>query len=105
MSAARRKIGRPGKPVRRPGMLARMGQPDSTRVTILRCDPALNKPVLALAAQAWHAAERAAYWRTINGLIDAQQADRVILLGVHDQERWVAAQVAQVMHGRVAMVW
>jgi len=74
-------------------------------ITIERCDPAEEKSVLALAAQAWPEAERAAYWKSIGGLLRSGQAECVVLLAARENDVVVAAQLAQSLPGRAAVAW
>jgi len=82
-----------------------VNSPDNTLVTIDRCDPLAEKSVLGLAAQAWPEAERAGYWKAISALVRGGQADRVVLLAARENDDLVAAQVAQSLPGRAAVVW
>src|SRR5687767_825371 len=82
-----------------------MNSPGSDEPTVARCDPSIEKEALALAAQAWHETERAAYWQTIGGMIRGGQSDRVFLLAVRENDRLLAAQIAQSLPGRAAAVW
>jgi ribosomal protein S18 acetylase RimI-like enzyme len=71
----------------------------------VRCDPATEKTVLALAAQAWPESERAAYWKSIQALVRDGHAEQVVLLAGQEQNEVVAAQIAQSLSGRAAIVW
>jgi ribosomal protein S18 acetylase RimI-like enzyme len=82
-----------------------MHPPVDNSVSIVRCDPRAEKSVMALAAQAFPEAERAAYWQAISALARGGHADRVVLLAARENDEWVAAQVAQSLPGRVAVVW
>jgi ribosomal protein S18 acetylase RimI-like enzyme len=70
-----------------------------------RCDPAAEKEVLAIAAQAWPEVERAAYWQAIAALVRGGQSDRVVLLAARQGDRLLAAQLGQSLPGRVAAAW
>jgi mycothiol synthase len=74
-------------------------------IQIDRCDPAAEREVLALAAQAWPEAERAAYWQSIAALVRTGQADHVVLLAARVGEQLLAVQLAQSLPGRAAAVW
>jgi mycothiol synthase len=77
----------------------------SSTIRIDRCDPTGEKEVLAVAAQAWPEAERAAYWQAIAALVRSGQARRVVLLAAREGERLLAVQLAQSLPGRVAVAW
>src|SRR5438034_9074657 len=77
----------------------------ATRVSIARCDPAAHKDVLALATEAWPDAERAAYQQSLSGLLKSGQANQIVLLAAREDDRLVAAQLAQSLPGRAAVVW
>jgi mycothiol synthase len=74
-------------------------------VTIVRSDPAVEKEVLAVAAQAWPEAERAGYWKAITALVRGGHADRVVLLAARENDHLLAVQIAQSLPGRAAVVW
>ena len=74
-------------------------------ITIARCDPAAEKDALGLAAQAWPQAERAGYWHAIRALVQAGQAERVVLISARNTDRLLAAQLGQSLPGRAAVVW
>src|SRR5262249_52885965 len=78
---------------------------DATQVSIARCDPAVDKQALALATGAWPDSERAAYQQTIAGLLKIGQANQIVLLTARENDRIVAAQLAQSLPGRAAVVW
>jgi len=82
-----------------------MAQNDRLKTTIGRYDPATNKALFALAAQAWPETERSAYWRAIHDTIAGGDGNRVVLLGLIDCDGWCGAQIGQVLPGRVALVW
>jgi ribosomal protein S18 acetylase RimI-like enzyme len=82
-----------------------MAQDDRPIGSVGRYDPATNRALLALAAQAWPDTERAGYWRAIHDAIASGQGSQVILLGLVDRGAWCGAQVAQVLAGHVALVW
>lgn len=74
------------------------------RLLIRRCDPANEVAPLALAAQGWDEAERPALWKTVRrAALEAPQS--VILLAAEHESGLVAAQVAQIFPGRVALTW
>ncbi len=77
----------------------------AARATIARCDPAAEKEVLALAMKAWPDAERAAYQQTLQGLIGSGRANQIVLLAAREDGRLIAAQLAQSLPGRAAVVW
>jgi ribosomal protein S18 acetylase RimI-like enzyme len=91
-----------GRQIRYPGNMTREAR---ELPMIHRCDPASDKEALALAAQAWPDAERAGYWQAIRNLARSGEADRAVLLAVRQNGRLLAAQVAQVLPGNVAVVW
>jgi ribosomal protein S18 acetylase RimI-like enzyme len=82
-----------------------MAQDDRPACSVGRYDPATNRALLALAAQAWPETERAAYWRAMQDAIASGQGDKIVLLGLVEADRWIGAQVGQVLPGRVALVW
>jgi ribosomal protein S18 acetylase RimI-like enzyme len=82
-----------------------MAIPEPAAVTIDRCDPVVEKNIRALAAQAWSEPERPAFWQAIAALVRSGQADRVVLLAARRRGEPIAAQLAQAMPGRVAVVW
>jgi mycothiol synthase len=82
-----------------------MTSAQSQQPSIDRCDPAGDKEALALAAQAWPEAERAGYWQAIRSLVSQGEGDRAVLLAARAADRLLAAQVAQVLPGSVAVVW
>jgi ribosomal protein S18 acetylase RimI-like enzyme len=82
-----------------------MAIPEPLALTTDRCDPAEEKNILALAAQAWSEPERPAFWQAIAAMIRSGQADRVVLLAARRHGEPIAAQLAQAMPGRVAVVW
>src|SRR5262245_59314096 len=86
-------------------ILAIMTCADGGQPFIDRCDPATDKEALALAAQAWPEAERAGYWQAIRSLVSEGDPDRAVLLAVHNANRLLAAHVAQLLPGNVAVVW
>jgi len=86
-------------------ILTAMNSPGTGPPTIARCDPSIEKEALALAAQAWHETERAAYWQAIGGMIRGGQRDLVVLLAAREGDRLLAAQIAQSLPGRAAAVW
>ncbi len=77
----------------------------ATRASIARCDPAADKDVLTLATKAWPDAERAAYQQTLDGLLKRGQANQIVLLAALEENRLLAAQLAQSLPGRAAVVW
>ena len=77
----------------------------ASRVSIARCDPAADKEVLSLAILAWPDAERAAYQQTIDGLIKSGQSKQIVLLEAREENQLIAAQLAQSLPGRAAVVW
>jgi mycothiol synthase len=77
----------------------------AARATIARCDPAAEKEVLALATKAWPDAERAAYQQTLHGLLHCGQANQIVLLAARENSQFIAAQLAQSLPGRAAVVW
>src|SRR5437762_1990472 len=84
---------------------AAMDANSATTLTIDRCQPASEKEVLALAAQAWPEAERAAYWKALRDLVRGGQPERVVLLAVRQHDQLLAAQVGQSLPGKVAVAW
>jgi mycothiol synthase len=78
---------------------------EPTSLTLARCDPAAEKDVLALAAQAWPEAERAGYWQAIGALLRSDQAERVVLISARAGDQLLAAQLGQTLSGRAAVVW
>ena len=70
-----------------------------------RLDPRLHRAAFDLAARAWPEAERAAYGLSIDNLLASGQEQLVVLLGSYLDEQLVAAQLAQVVPGNVAIVW
>ena len=82
-----------------------MDATDRCPPTISQCNPAAEKEVLALAAQAWPEAERAGYWRAVGELVRSGRADHVVLLAARQGDRLLAAQLAQSLPGRAAVVW
>jgi mycothiol synthase len=70
-----------------------------------RCDPASEKRTLEIAARAWPAAERLAYGQAIERLIENGQANRIVLVSARCGERILAAQLAQMLSGKAAIVW
>lgn len=79
--------------------------PDIPVATICRCDPASDNRALALAALAWPQSEAPGYAKAVAELMAGGQADRVILVAAHARGLLVAAQIAQILPGRAAMVW
>jgi mycothiol synthase len=77
----------------------------ANHVSIARCDPAVDKEALALATKAWPDAERAAYQQTIENLLKNGQSRQIVVLAAREEDRLVAAQLAQSLPGRVAVVW
>jgi ribosomal protein S18 acetylase RimI-like enzyme len=82
----------------------------AARATIARWDPAAKKEVLALATKAWPDAERAAYQQTLHGLLQSGEANQIVLLAAREDSpcedtRFIAAQLAQSLPGRAAIVW
>jgi mycothiol synthase len=86
-------------------ILASMTRAGGGQPLIDRCDPAADKEALALAAQAWPEAERAGYWQAIRSLVSQGHPERAVLLAIRNADRLLAAQVAQVLPGNVAVVW
>jgi len=86
-------------------MLLVVNRPASIPITVVRCDPSAEKSALALAAQAWPDAERAAYWKAINTLVRGGQGEQVVLLVAREKDDDLAAQIAQSLPGRAAIVW
>jgi ribosomal protein S18 acetylase RimI-like enzyme len=86
-------------------ILAIMKRAQGEHPSIDRCDPATDKEALALAAQAWPQAERAGYWQAIRSLVSHGDGQRAVLLAIRNAHRLLAAQVAQVLPGNVAIVW
>src|SRR5688572_28703046 len=92
-----------------------MTRDQGQQLSIDRCDPATYKEALALAAQAWPEAERAGYWQAIRSLVSQGDGDQAnvgpacragpVLPAVRNPNRLLAAQVAQVLPGSVAVVW
>lgn len=78
--------------------------PDAA-ITICRCDPQSDHSALRLAARAWPEAERSAYWEAIRWLLASQATDRVALVAAKSGDRLVAGQLAQVLPGKVALIW
>jgi len=72
---------------------------------ITRCDPARDCEILELAARAWPEAERAAYGRGVQQLIECGLANRIALVAAKVGERALVAQIAQALPGRAAIVW
>jgi ribosomal protein S18 acetylase RimI-like enzyme len=70
-----------------------------------RCDPKTDRDALRLACRAWPEAERAAYHEALRWLLASDQADRVVLVTAKSGNDLVAAQLAQVLPGRVAIIW
>ena len=87
-----------------PAILLVMNEAQRTP-TIVRCDPRQERAALALAADAWPVAERAAYGKAIGTLLDEGHAERVVLLAARLDGDVVAAQIGQSLPGRVAVVW
>ena len=85
-------------------ILAIMTRAECGQPSIDRCNPATDKEALALAAQAWPEAERAGYWQAIRSLVSQGDADRAVLLAIRGDHQLLAAQVAQVLPGNVAVV-
>lgn len=77
----------------------------ASHVSLVRCDPAADKKALALATEAWPEAERAAYQQTLESLLGAGQSACVVLLSAREHDRLIAAQLAQVLPGKAAVVW
>ncbi len=77
----------------------------ANRVKIARCDPAADKEILALATKSWADAERSAYQLIMDGLLQGGQANQIVLLAAREEDRLVAAQLAQSLPGRAAIVW
>src|SRR5262245_42892164 len=94
----------PGRAEVSPSARSTMGT-DATHVSIARCDPAIDKQALALATAAWPDSERAAYQQTIVGLLKTGQANQIVLLAARGNEGLIAAQLAQSLPGRAAVVW
>jgi mycothiol synthase len=74
-------------------------------VQIIRCDPMAEPDVLALAAHAWPEAERTSYAQAIAAAMRSGQADQIVLVAAKENEEFLAAQLAQVLPGRVGVVW
>ncbi len=72
---------------------------------ITRCDPARDSEILELAARAWPEAERAAYGRGVQQLMECGLANRIALVAAKAGERPLVAQIAQALPGRAAIVW
>jgi len=70
-----------------------------------RSDPLADRAALELAARAWPDAERPAYWLAIHDLASTGQGERVVLLAARQNDVLLAAQVAQSLPGRAAVVW
>jgi ribosomal protein S18 acetylase RimI-like enzyme len=84
---------------------ALMDPNSATTLTIERCAPVDAKEVLALAAQAWPEAERAAYWKVMRDLIRGGQPERIVLLAARQGDQLLSAQVGQLLPGKVAVAW
>jgi len=74
-------------------------------IRVARCDPAIDKQALEIAARAWPATESLAYGQAIGNLIANGLADRVVLIATWQQNRVVAAQLGQMLAGNAAIVW
>jgi mycothiol synthase len=77
----------------------------SNSPVIERSDPAHDKLVFGLAAQAWPEAERPGYWQSIQTLVQNQRANSVVLLAARNDGELIAAQIGQVLSGKAAVVW
>jgi mycothiol synthase len=82
-----------------------MGLAADSQITIRRCDPLAEKDVLALAALGWVESERSAHWQAIRVAAKSGNADHVVLLAAYAGGELLAAQVAQSLPGRAAVVW
>jgi mycothiol synthase len=85
--------------------LAGMDSPTDSSVTIVRCDPARDKSVLALAALVWPEAVRAEHWQAVGASLLGSDRDSVVLLAAWQQDRLLAAALAQPLPGKAAIVW
>jgi len=74
-------------------------------VIIARCDPSVDEKALSLAARAWPAAEESAYRQAIDAALSRNQKRDVVLLAAMCDDTPVAAQLAQLVAGRAALVW
>jgi mycothiol synthase len=74
-------------------------------VVIARCDPSLDEKTLSLAARAWPAAEESAYRQAIDAALSRSQKADVVLLAARRGGTLAAAQLAQLVAGRAAIVW
>lgn len=72
---------------------------------IRRLDPHQHRAAFDLARSVWPAAEQAAYALSIETLLLTGQQQWVVLLGAVLDEQLVAAQLAQILPGNVAVVW
>jgi mycothiol synthase len=82
-----------------------MESPEHNSLEIVRCDAATEKGVLAVAAQAWAQAERAAQWQGLAAIVRDGRPQDVVLLAARLNDRLVAAQLGQMLPGQVAVVW
>jgi mycothiol synthase len=72
---------------------------------IVRANPISDSDVLDLASRTWPAAERSSYAHAIDSLIESGQEDFVLLFAACRSGQVLAAQIGQVLPGRVAVVW
>lgn len=82
-----------------------MQAPLASELSIHRCDLSQSSEALELASRAWPVAEQATYGQAIQQLVREGQAERVVLFAAQCGERILAAQLAQMLEGRAAVVW
>lgn len=72
---------------------------------IERVSAVADSAALGLAMRAWPEAEREAYEQALTATVRAGQARQVLLAAARVSGRLVAAQLGQVLPGKVAVVW
>lgn len=82
-----------------------MQAPLASELTIDRCDVAKSSADLELASQGWPASEKDGYALGIQQAIEIGNAGSVVLLAARWREQLIAAQLAQMLAGRAALVW
>lgn len=77
----------------------------TVELVIERCDPSTAGGALLLASQAWPKAESPTYGQAIQRQIDGADKAGVVLICARQGAQVIAAQLGQVLPGRVAMIW
>lgn len=82
-----------------------MQAPLASELSIDRCNVTKSSAALELAARAWPASEKDAYAAGIQQAIEIGNAGSVVLLAARHGEQLIAAQLAQMLAGRAALIW